>query len=258
MESWKVLLERPLVLVAHPDDEALGCAALLQRAKNPAVIFATDGAPAAQRFWSSYGSRRAYADLRRQEATLASREAGNPQVFFLCDIGRNNFTDQELFKNLNEAMAGLQRLAGEIMPGAILTHAYEGGHPDHDACSFLGHELGKELMLPVWEMPLYYRDGEGAMRLGKFLSERAEEVLLTPTPEELKHKQRMVDRYGSQHHTIRDFPLDRERFRPQPAYDYSRPPHGGILNYEAWGWPMTGAQVSAAFSAYLQGKAVSA
>ena len=40
MESWKVLLGRPLVLVAHPDDEALGCSALLQRAQSPAVILA--------------------------------------------------------------------------------------------------------------------------------------------------------------------------------------------------------------------------
>src|SRR5438876_12216218 len=60
MESWKVLLGRPLVLVAHPDDEALGCSALLQRAQSAAVIFATDGAPAVERFWAAYGSRQAY------------------------------------------------------------------------------------------------------------------------------------------------------------------------------------------------------
>ena len=43
----------------------------------------------------------------------------------------------------------------------------------------------------------------------------------------------------------------RQLFRPLAAYDYTRPPHEGLLNYEAWEWPMTGAQVSAAFSDYL-------
>ena len=253
MESWKVLLGRPLVLVAHPDDEALGCSALLQRAQSPAVIFATDGAPAVERFWAAYGSRQAYAEVRRQEAKLASRAAGNTKIFFLSDVAGNSFVDQELFKNLMAAMAALRGLAGALGTYAILTHAYEGGHPDHDACSFLGHALGKDLMLPVWEMPLYHRDQEGVTRRQQFLCGSVEEFELQPTGEELERKRRMVDEYKSQHHAIRDFPLAPERFRPQPTYDYCRPPHPETLNYEAWGWPMTGEQVSAAFGAYMRG-----
>jgi N-acetylglucosamine malate deacetylase 2 len=46
-----------------------------------------------------------------------------------------------------------------------------------------------------------------------------------------------------------------ETFRPLPAYDYTRPPHDGVLNYEAWQWSMTGRQVSAAFEAYLASNA---
>src|SRR5205823_1243644 len=109
---------------------------------------------------------------------------------------------------------------------------------------FLGHELGRELRLPVWEMPLYHRDQEGVTQRRQFPSKSGEEVVLQLTAKELECKQHMVDEYKSQHHSIRDFPLAPERFRVQPKYDYSRPPHAGTLNYEAWGWPMTGAQVS--------------
>src|SRR5919109_1999956 len=203
MESWEVLLEQPLVLVAHPDDEALGSGALLQRAKHPAVIFATDGAPALERFWRAYGSRQAYAEVRRAEAMQASREA-NAKVFFLADLAARNFPDQELFENLSEAIAALRLLADEIEASAILTHAYEGGHPDHDACSFLGCELGRQSELPVWEMPLYHCDEKGMMQHQQFLGKSGEEIVLQPTTEELHRKQRMVGEYKSQHHTIRD------------------------------------------------------
>ena len=43
-----------------------------------------------------------------------------------------------------------------------------------------------------------------------------------------------------------------ERVRPQHAYDYSQPPHVGPLNYEAWQWGITGADVCAAFTAFLK------
>jgi hypothetical protein len=38
-------------------------------------------------------------------------------------------------------------------------------------------------------------------------------------------------------------------------YDYARPPHEGVLNYEAWQWSMTGDRVSAAFEACLNRRA---
>jgi hypothetical protein len=37
-------------------------------------------------------------------------------------------------------------------------------------------------------------------------------------------------------------PLDVERFRVAPAYDFRRPPHAGRLHYERWGWAISGAR----------------
>src|ERR1051326_2559515 len=55
---------RIAVLAAHPDDEAMGASAVLARAKNPLVIFLTDGAPRDQKLWSPdfHGEREEYAD----------------------------------------------------------------------------------------------------------------------------------------------------------------------------------------------------
>ena len=54
---------RTLVLVAHPDDECIAFGALLQRIREPLVVFATNGSPADPYFWQKYGSREAYAEI---------------------------------------------------------------------------------------------------------------------------------------------------------------------------------------------------
>ena len=71
MERLAPLLGKTLVLVAHPDDEAAGCGVLLQRIRQPVVVFATDGAPRDSFFWNKFGSREAYVQIRRDEALQA-------------------------------------------------------------------------------------------------------------------------------------------------------------------------------------------
>jgi hypothetical protein len=39
-----------------------------------------------------------------------------------------------------------------------------------------------------------------------------------------------------------EFPLDCERLRFAPAYDFRAPPHRGVLHYETLGWGITGAE----------------
>ena len=75
MPDIDVLLARTLVIVAHPDDEAAGCGVLLQRMREPVVLFATDGAPEDPYFWARYGSREAYGEMRREEAADHGQEA---------------------------------------------------------------------------------------------------------------------------------------------------------------------------------------
>jgi LmbE family N-acetylglucosaminyl deacetylase len=241
--NLRPLLGRTLVLAAHPDDEAVGCGALLQRMSDPVVIFATDGAPRSDYFWGRYGSREEYARLRAAEAQHALEAIGVAHFHFLCED--EPVADQELYTQLDRAYASLAETVESEMPDAILTLAYEGGHPDHDACCFLANLAARQFGLPVWEMPLYHRVG-GQIERQEFVLP-AREFAIEGSVQELEHKQRMIDAYASQAETLREFSPPLERFRPMLAYDFSRPPIAAELNYEAWQWPMSGDDLCRAF-----------
>jgi ABC-type Zn2+ transport system substrate-binding protein/surface adhesin len=100
-------------------------------------------------------------------------------------------------------------------------------------------------------MPLYFRTAPGERIFQDFYERNGTEVELEPTREEIAAKHRMLASYPSQSHFLTRFAENHEHFRPQPAYDYTLPPHEGELNYEAWHWPMTGTEVAAAFAEYL-------
>jgi LmbE family N-acetylglucosaminyl deacetylase len=210
------------------------------------VVFATDGAPEDPYFWKKYGSREALAGVRRKEAEHAMAEVGVHEYTIL------GFTDQHLHRYLGEALQKLVRIAREYRSTAIVTHAYEGGHPDHDACSYLAARVSEQLGLQVWEMPLYHRNG-GHGHVQQFIDGEAEFVV-EPTDAEQERKWRMSAAYASQGDVIRHFPERREIFRQQRTYDYARRPHEGKLNYEVWGWPITGEDVSRAFANFSGGE----
>jgi LmbE family N-acetylglucosaminyl deacetylase len=247
------LLGRTLVLAAHPDDECLAFGAILQRMREPLVVFATNGAPEDPYFWQKHGSRQAYAALRRQEAMLSMRAAGVKDVIFLQDLpGGEPLADQELFRQLRLAFELLADIVRRRMTTALLTLAYEGGHPDHDACSFLAAQLSHLASIPCWEAPLYHRSPDTTGVFQHFTGLTGEEIDVSPTTSELERKQRMCQAYVSQGDFLGKFDIHNEPIRPQAAYDYTQPPHPGKTNYELWQWKMTAKAVSAAFAEFLR------
>lgn len=238
-----VMFDRPLILAAHQDDESLGCGILLQRAKEAVVVFATNGAPRNEYFWKAFGSRENYAAVRAKE-TEAALALVNARQFTLGEIA-----DQELYLHLADAMTVLQRIIADTKPSALLTSAYEGGHPDHDCCAFLASFAGAKNGIPVWEFPLYHRDVNGEMVRQTFVTENGTEATLQASAEESARKQRLLAAYRSQAHVVNEFHCNAESFRPMAAYDFTKPPHAGTLNYESWKFPVKPAQLIAAFVA---------
>jgi LmbE family N-acetylglucosaminyl deacetylase len=243
MPSLAQLHGRTMFLVAHPDDEVITFGALLQRVRHPLVVYATNGSPRDPYFWRDHGTREAYSELRQREATRALAELGVNAVEFLPLV------DQELYLTLDTAYARVEEVVRSFQPEAIVTLAYEGGHPDHDSCSLLSSVIGRQVNVPVWEGPIYNR----AAGVQKFASGEEGNVL-DLSASELQRKLNACKQYPSQGDFLGTFSLEREVVRPQAAYDYSRPPHEGKLNYEAWQWTMTGEDVCRAFSEFLRAR----
>ena len=247
------ILGRTMVLVAHPDDESITCGGLLQRMRKPFVVFATDGAPEDEYFWGKHGSRAAYSRLRQEEARTALGHVGVSEVEFLAEqtSGAVRLEDQKLFRALPVALELLRSVIKNKRPDAILTLAYEGGHPDHDSCSFLSAQLGREFGFPIWEAPLYHRRADGSGVYQRFVREKDEVIEFGVAGEMLAGKQRMLQCYKSQFDALSHFEPECERFRPQSRYEYAQPPHEGKTNYEVWQWAMTAKDVSQAFASAL-------
>lgn len=252
-EQLTSLLGRTLVIVAHMDDETIACGGLMQSMQEPCVAFATDGAPADEYWWRKYGSREAYARLRQQEARAALNAVGVKQAFFLRESESRpfEFADQSLHTVIDRAFEELTDFARDLRAEALLTLAYEGGHPDHDSCAFLASRIGERLGVPVWEAPLYHRTNGSTPHFQEWTFPAGESFEVEVRDEVLARKKVMLAQYRSQFTTLSGgFRPEVERFRVQAKYDFAQPPHPGRLNYEHWGWPVKAADVCRAFQAF--------
>ncbi len=218
-----------VVVVAHPDDETIGCGAQLARFEAAVLVMVTDGAPA--KVPAPFATREDYRATRAAELRAALELAGG--AVELVSLG---IADQAAAFNIGPIADAVAEVVQRVQPSAILTHAYEGGHSDHDAVALAVHLAGGA---PIIEMPYYRREGE-AMVTGRFLPGGAETVVrLTPAEVELKH--RMLAAHRSQAAMLAQFGTEEERFRVAEP-DFAHPPHDPPLWFELFDWGLDGAR----------------
>ena len=222
---------RILIAVAHADDETLGCFSVLLSSPESEVriLHATNSAPLDPRYALKAGftSVAEYEAARRAEMFDALATAG-------LDAGcwtHLAIPDQGAPGNA----AAIREAVVRMQADRIFTHAYEGGHPDHDAVAFALRGLPN-----LWEFPLYHASADGVFEASTFIEGEAE-VTVDLSLEHQQAKRRMLDCFRSQQQVIERFPIHRELFRPMRDYDFSKPPHAGPLYYEirqhGWTWP---------------------
>ncbi|MET7247375.1 PIG-L family deacetylase [Methylobacterium sp. EM32] len=230
------------LVVAHPDDESIGCGAQLPRLAGLTVIHATDGAPRDGRDAARRGfpDPAVYAAARARELDAALTLAGIEQARRIA-LGYPDGGVAEAIAPLARRLADLFTARGITV---ALTHAHEGGHPDHDAVA-LGLRGARRLLGPerlaVIEMPFYHAGPDG-FDAGSFLPtdppRRA--IALHLDPEDCAFKAALFAAHASQAATLNQVPIALERFREAPEGGFGVLPNGGRLLYGATGTGPTG------------------
>lgn len=233
-----------MLVLAHPDDEAVGAASLLPALTLAAFVYLTDGAPRALDDARRAGcsTREEYAQLRRGELLSALDSVGvaADRLEFVDCI------DQEAHGQLVPLTLWLEIMLREHAPAIVLTHPYEGGHPDHDAAAFAVHAARRRIALSGDPAPILaeftsYHARAGSWEFGEFLPARDRHVLTRPlSSSDIALKCRLLGCYPSQRDVLRRVPLEVERFRVAPEYDFTQPPHSEPLLYEQFPWGISG------------------
>lgn len=263
---------RVVIIAAHPDDETIGSGGLLLGLKYPYVVHVTDGAPYDRRFIPKgfRGTREAYAHERRAETirALAMANVFPSRMFSLGGV------DQEACEEIVRLARALSEIIADLRPDIVISHAYEGGHPDHDATCVIAHaacdlvkRLGHFAPPRLVEMASYHgapghlvtsellpRSSEpepliarSAREVIAFLERKQLQpsladasIRLDLSSDDRARKAEMMTCFGTQQEALAPFGIPNELFRLAPEYDFSKPPHEGPLYYEQLGWPMKG------------------
>ena len=233
-----------LLVVAHPDDEVISAGGLLGRFPRAGVICLTNGAP----HWGST-ARNAGFDNWMDYAMTRGGEAKAALALLGRDIVPNHnlgIPDQGSGEHL---IAATRHLLPRLRSGfdCIITHAYEGGHADHDSAAFTVHaacaliaKAGGKPPLIV-EAPLYNAP-EGKLVWRNFLPhDDAGPVAVFPlSAAEQDRKRRMCQCHVTQQQVFTNVSLESEMFRQAPRYHFSAPPHAGEVGYVKFMGGVTG------------------
>ena len=229
-------MEDPVaIVIAHPDDETLGAAAAMPLFRDLLIVQVTDGAPPnlADAKAAGFATAADYAAARQRELD-AALAAGKVQAARTI-LGA---PDQAASLEMPALTQALVAPLAQHGTRAILTHAYEGGHPDHDAVAFIARHAADATGAALIEMPLYHAAPEG-WAVARFLP-GPDPTVLQLTEAERARKRAMLAAFATQAATLSQFPFEREAYRPAPPHDFASPPHDGTLLYERYDWGMTG------------------
>jgi N-acetylglucosamine malate deacetylase 2 len=235
LASGAPVAERVAVVVAHADDETLWTGALLPRLGDGLLIHLTDSAPR-----DGGDAARLGIATREEYAALRAGELDRALVALGAVVERRGYgiADQEAVEHL-PALADrlMQDCAGAA---AIVTHPYEGGHPDHDAAALAARIAADRLGVPVVEFACYHLlDGERVF--GRFWpgpDEQSRPLL----PDERLAVAAALAEHASQRAVFGDWLPTAERWREAPRYDFGAPPPPGAALYDGFGWAMTSAR----------------
>jgi LmbE family N-acetylglucosaminyl deacetylase len=214
-----------MLIIAHPDDEVVGAGARLTHLTSSVFVHVTTGAT----------TQFPHEASRRSSELAAAFKLAGLSTAQLQPLGR---PDQSLSHVLFDLTSELRCLISEQQPDAVLTHPYEGGHPDHDAVAFAVQAACQTMPQspPVMEMAFYHQGPQG-IRTGEFLPDSETPTLsIQLSPAERALKRSLLECFPSQAQMLSYFQIHTEKFRLSPTYNFMHGPHVGQLFYENFDW----------------------
>jgi LmbE family N-acetylglucosaminyl deacetylase len=148
-----------MLIAPHPDDEALACSVILQKAIRATaairIVYVTDGNDnpwpqrAVEKKWSlSASDRKRWGKLRRLEALAALRvldiHPADVQFLALPDQGLTDL----LLRDCNSALTRLVQVIDDWSPTDILAPSLSDVHPDHNAVAVMMRLIFADFLAP--------------------------------------------------------------------------------------------------------------
>jgi len=230
------IAEPVAIVVAHADDETLFAGPLLGRADDALLVHVTDSAPRdmtdARRL--GFATRADYAAARAAEVDAALVALGaRPRR------NAHGVPDQDAVLRI---AAIADRLVDELAGVAMVaTHAYEGGHPDHDAVACAVRlAVGRLDPTPALvEFPSYHLRGDARI-WAEFWPDAAHPEHIRPLDAaDAARIEAALAAHASQAGVFEGWRPSVERWRAAPDHDFTAPPPPVACLYDRFGWAIT-------------------
>ncbi|MBV8056250.1 MAG: PIG-L family deacetylase [Deltaproteobacteria bacterium] len=227
------------VLAAHPDDEIIGAGVRLSKLSRVTVVHMTDGAPRNMRDAGAAGyvTTEQYANTRHAEALAALSLCGISPF----DVIQMHVSDQESARHLAPLSRSVAFILKHLASDIVVTHPYEGGHPDHDATAFCAHAASTLLQAAHLKPPdvmiefTSYHARDNEIQTGEFRPNGGAVKTLHLSSQEQRLKHEMLVCHATQRQVLAPFSTSTESFRLAPIYDFMRLPDPPIY-YSRFDW----------------------
>ena len=219
-------MKNVLLIAPHPDDEIVGSYLVIKKIlkqKKIVIFFLTNGVIDKQSLW--FWERKNHKNkvkIRKKEMKDSMNFLGIKN-FYLQDI-----STRSLKENIDKTFKKIVRIKKEHKIDTIFCPAYEGGHQDHDVANFICSRLKKNCMIYEFAEYNYF---EKKINNNYFFCSTEKDKVIFLTSSEKKEKEKLLKIYKSESKNLNYVSFEKESYRELFDYDYTSPPHKGILFY---------------------------